>query len=595
MKKILAVILTIGIATLSYADNVSQSRAESLAKAFFGGSSTRSGDVSLKMVWDGTDEATRSGAAPAFYVFNRDGGGYVVIAGEDAAEPVLAYSETGSFNPDKRFTNVRGWFRMYQREIEYMRANGIEPDSETAAAWSEEAISRVIRRAAGKNLNTKSWGQDAPYNLRCPLVDGLQSVTGCVATALCEVMRYHEWPVNVSGSLPSYKYKTDKGTTRTQPGHRLDTTYNWAQMPNSRTSYTGEQAQNVSRLMFDVAVMLQSSFNGVDNSAYGTGAYSENIVPMMVKYMDYDSSAVLLYRDNFSTLRWAEILKAEIDAGRPMPYSGDDNESGHQFVVDGYDATGKFHINWGWDGEDNNYYAISSFRISRDYDFRYNQSAVIGLQKNKGGKPHAPEIYYYVESGKAGVSLKSGSIESGNFTVTAGDFYNFGAFDVTADFAFVLLDFEDNAKTVLSTPETVTFKAGEGATSEEAISLTAEQLAGLRFGDRIAFCYKVPGGQWTTITVDSYSNEGIDAYPVFDAPAIKVNATATYSASDLIPLKLFNYRTVPSSVTWYIDGSSYSDSEAKLSAGKHTIRCVAKFPNNTQTITQTLIQEITVQ
>ena len=113
MKKILAVILTIGIATLSYADNVPQSRAESLAKAFFGGSSTRSGDVSLKMVWDGTDEATRSGAAPAFYVFNRDGGGYVVIAGEDAAEPVLAYSETGSFNPDKRFTNVRGWFRMY--------------------------------------------------------------------------------------------------------------------------------------------------------------------------------------------------------------------------------------------------------------------------------------------------------------------------------------------------------------------------------------------------------------------------------------------------------------------------------------------------
>ena len=149
----------------------------------------------------------------------------------------------------------------------------------------------------------------------------------------------------------------------------------------------------------------------------------------------------------------------------------------------------------------------------------------------------------------------------------------------------------------------VLLNAGMSRNNKQVITLPEEletakayfYFVGLRFGDRIAFCYKVPGGQWTSITVDAYSNEGIDAYPVFDAPAIKVNATATYSESDLIPLKLFNYRTVPSSVTWYIDGSSYSDSEAKLSAGKHTIRCVAKFPNDIQTITQTLIQEITVQ
>lgn len=588
MKKIFTFIVTICIATLSFADNVSLGRAESLAKAFFSGSSTRSGDVSVKMVWDGTDNATRSGEAPAFYVFNREGGGFVVIAGEDAAEPILAYSETRSFNPDKRFTNVRGWFRMYQREIEYMRANGIKPDSGTVEAWSENAISSVIRRAA-KNLNTKSWGQGAPYNLRCPVVDGLQSVTGCVSTAVCEVMRYHEWPVNVTGMLPSYNYRTDKGTDRTQPGHRLDTTYNWAQMPNSSTSYTSEQATNVSRLMFDVGVMLQSAYNGVDNTAFGTGAISENIVPMMVKYMDYDSSAVLLYRDDYSTVRWAEILKAEIDAGRPMPYAGDDNEAGHEFVVDGYDANGRFHINWGWDGEDNDYYALSSFRIDSDFDFRYNQSAVIGLQKNQGGGPPAPEIYY--SGNNAGVSLTSGNIMSGVFSISAQRFFNFGIYDVTADFAFVLLDFEDNVKAVLSEPKTRTYKRNQGAGVESYAALTEEQIDGLRFGDKIAYCYKLAGGQWTPVTMDSYTNTGIDAYPVFDAPAIKVNATGTYSTSDFIPIKLVNYRTVPSSVTWYIDGSVYEDSEAKLPAGKHTIKCVARFP----TVTQTLIQEITVQ
>ncbi len=590
MKRIAFVLAILFASTALFADTVPQNRAESLAKAVFSSTATRGTDVRVEMVWNGQDASTRSGEAPAFYVFNRVGGGFVVISGEDATLPVLAYSETGSFKADAIHSNVKGWFDMYGREVAYLRARGEKADSETDALWSESSVKSTIRRAGGKNLNTKSWGQDAPYNLRCPVVDGLQSVTGCVATALCEVMRYHQWPQTVTGTLPSYRYKTDKGNTRTQPSHRLDTTYNWSQMPADRYSYTQEQAQNVSRLMFDVAVMLQSSFNGVDNKAYGTGAYSEYIVPMMVKYMDYDSSAVLLYRDNYSNLRWAEMLKAEIDAGRPMPYSGDDGESGHQFVVDGYDSRGYFRINWGWDGDDNGFFAISSFMIGHDYDFRYDQSAVLGLKKNENGAPYEPQMAFYVESGAAGLSLKSGTVESGSFEMNSGDFYNFGSFKVTADFAFVLMDYADNVKAVLSVPETASIDYGEGAVTEMPCTISAADLSGLAFGDKIAFCYRLPGGNWTKIPVDSYSQPGIAEYPIFDAPAIKVNATATYSASEIIPLELVNYRTVPSTVTWYIDGNLYNDKEARLAAGVHTIKCVAKFDY----VNHTLVQQIKV-
>ena len=589
MKRIATFILLIGFAFQAFADNVSLNRAEYLAKSFFSGSSTRASLVKVEMVWDGTDGQTRAGEAPAFYVFNRDGGGFVVIAGDDAAVPVLGYSDNGGFNSENIHPNVKGWFDMYKREIEFLRSNGISPDAGMEAKWDASSV-RAIRKSTGKTLNTRSWGQDAPYNLRCPVVDGLQSVTGCVATAVCEVMCFHQWPQTVTGLLPSYSYRTDKNHNRTEPEHRLDTTYNWSQMPVSRLSYTSEQAQNVSKLMFDVAVMLESSFNGVDNQASGTGAYSESIVAAMVKYMDYDSSAILLDRDNYSTLRWAEILRSEIDENRPMPYSGDDGQYGHQFVVDGYDSNGDFHINWGWDGEDNGFFAISSFYLDKDYDFRYDQSAVIGLKPDEGGHPIS-DFAFYAESGTAGVSLASGTIESGSFSLKIGDFYNFGAFDITADFAVLLLDYDDNAKCAASglASETIPFGAGVQAFSFPC-SLSQEYLASLSFGDKLAFCYCPVGEGWRKMEVDGYSRPGLSDYPVYDVPCIKVNATATYSASDYIPLEIVNTRTVPTSVTWYIDGSQYNDTEVVLPAGVHTIKCVAKISN----VNQTLVQQITV-
>ena len=573
------------MAAVSYADNISADKAASLAKSFFGISGTRAAN-GVTLVWDGETAGTRVTATPSFYVFNRDGGGWVIIGGEDAGVPVLGYSETGSFTAENMPGNVSNWFEGYRRQVAYLRYHSIGQDAGVAAMWNESRIGGSLRKASEKTLGTKRWGQDEPFNNKCPMVDGQQSVTGCVCTALCEIMRYHQWPAKGHGTLPGYKYVTDKKTTRTQSGHELTATYDWSNMPNSYQSYNSTQANNVSQLMFDVAVMLQSQFNGTDYvSTFGTAAYGQDVIPAIVKYMDYDSSATFCYRDNYSTTRWAEMMRQEIDAGRPMLYGGGDADgAGHEFVVDGYKADNMFYINWGWDGMDNGFYAITDFRIDRDYDFRYDQDCIIGIQKNKGGH-RVPVITMFNDSGRAGLSLYGGTVaRDKDFTMSTGKIYNFGSFTFDADIAFALTDCEGNIREIISTPERKTFDIydGKGVSANLPCRISLEPA----FGDCVALFFRTDG-DWVRLPLDG-SCTGIDEYAVFDMPAIRVNANATYSTEDIIPLKVINVRTAPSSVRWYVDGKAYDDTEVMLAAGKHVIKCVATISGRTETIVQVI-------
>lgn len=575
------------MAAVCHADNISADKAASLAKSFFGISQTRGANGGVTLVWDGETAQTRATVAPSFYVFNRDGGGWVIIGGEDAGVPVLGYSETGSFNAEKMPSNITNWFNGYKRQVAFLRSRNIAQDPDVAAMWNESRLGESIRKATSKTLGTKKWGQDTPYNNMCPMVDGQQSVTGCVCTALCEIMRYHQWPTKGNGTLPSYSYTTDKNKTRTQSGHELTATYDWNNMPNSYSSYNSTQATNVAQLMFDVGVMIQSAYNGADGiNTYGTGAFGQDVIPALVKYMDYDSSATFCYRDNYSTTRWAEMMRQEIDANRPMMYGGADKDgSGHEFVVDGYKSDNMFYINWGWDGEDNGFFAISNFKIDRDYDFTYGQDCIMGIQKNKGGH-QVPLITMFNDSGKAGLSLKSGNVAKGeNFTMTTGSIYNFGSFTFKADIAFALVDFAGNIREIISTPTAKTFDVYDeyGVNANLQCKFTVEPA----LGDNIILCYRIGGGDWIKLPIDGACT-GLDEFAVFDLPAIKVNASATYSTTDIIPLKVVNVRIAPTSTKWYIDGAAYNDTEVMLAAGKHTVKCVATFSGRTETIVQVI-------
>lgn len=590
MKRIFLTVLSLlCVAVLSFADTVSLSRATAAAREFLAANGTRSTQVGLTMVWDGTDTATRTSGEPAFYVFNCDGGGFVVISAEDAARPVLAFSETGSFTTESMPDNIRAWFEGYGRQVEYLRSAKVQAPSEAAELWN--GISRSgLCSASTVNLNTPTWSQEAPFNNLCPMVDNQQSYTGCVCTSICEVMHHHRWPAKGQGTLPSYTYKTDKGRSRTQAGHTLTATYDWDKMPSKfSVKYTSEQATQVARLMFDVAVMIQSQFNGMDGKyTFGTAAYDRDVIPAMVSYMDYDSSAVLLFRDQYSDARWAEMLRSELDAGRPMIYDGDGNSGGHCFVVDGYKSDDYFYINWGWSGLNNGWFALSSFVVA-GYDFLYGQGCVFGLRKNEGGRS-TNQLALYSDNGSGGLTLASGTVGTSTFQMNVDVIYNFGSFNYEGRLAFVLMDRNDTVKEVISGDVKISLEPLYGTRGKVSCTLSEAAAAGLQLGDKIVLCRIGEDGSLVKVPLDG-SCTGVDEYAVFDIPFIDVNADATYEAGGLLPLKIINYNKIPTSFKWYVDGMYHDDEDLILTTGKHVLKCVAAFSDRTETI----VQEITVR
>ena len=585
MKRTALILIFLLTAVLAMAGNVTPEKARQLASSFF---STTRGAASVKLVWDGTDGLTRSGEAPAFYVFNNAAGGFVIVAGEDAATPVLGFSTTGSFVTEGMPDNMRAFFNEYTREITYMRNTGLRQTAEGKAQWERAAREGYARYTPVKQLNTPTWGQSAPFNDLCPMVDGGRSIAGCVAVAISEVMYYHRWPLTTKGDLlPDYTYQTDKGNTQSITGHNLATSYDWDKM---KSSYSGSASSDarlaVATLVHDVGVMMQSSYNST-----GTGAYTEEIAGAMVHYMDYDSSMVLYYREEFTADRWCDMLRNEIDNNRPILYAGDGQGGGHQFVVDGYATDDYFYVNWGWSGSDNAFYKISSFMTTLTYDFRANSSAMIGLKPQAGGKPVDRLCYYVTRQGTTyygGVTLTSGKIAKGNtIKLKMKNLGNMGIGTAVGQCGPALADYKGNIKKVYGYEE-VSIEAGYGVEGEVSVTINED----LALGDKFVMVYRPSAStEWQIISMDPYYLTYIvDAVPAYDYPAIYFDTSKTYHAGDVLDLKLVNMTSAPSEVTWYCDYEEIAEDVycIELKAGKHTIRAEAKFGSVTQTIYQVI-------
>lgn len=583
MKKTALLVALLLQTVCAVALNVSQETARRAAAAFSSSGTRGGGKVSL--VWDGTDSSTRSSSQPPFYVFNIDGGGFVVISGDDAAAPVLGFSDEGSFSCEGMPSNVRGWFKGYADQMEYIRRNGIASGKAVARLWED-----ITSRGAGeeyivlKNLKTPRWDQEAPFNGKCPEVDGQQSVTGCVATAVGEIMKFHQWPSGASGLLPDYTYKTDAGNERTQKGHTLSPVYNWSAM---RDSYYGispskEEADAVSTLLFDLGVMLCSHYNGIEGESSGTGAYGEDVAPLLVKYMSYDSTAVCIDRDAMKYKDWADMLRSEIDAGRPLCYSGSSEKNGHEFVIDGYGTNEYFHINWGWSGEGNGFFRLHALDPDEDFKFNYRQNAIVGIRPYAGGHPSI-KIIYINQSGKGGLSV-TGRIARGNtVTASAGDIYNNNVGIVPGaemgsarlKYAPALVDGNGEIKEVYDSTRFSTLASGYYYTSP--ITLECRITSEVALGDKIVCCYREDGGKWTPIRADSYylnrkSEVILDEVSAFDFPIIDIDKDG-YKAGDELDLRITGVNSFPFTV-WYFDGRQL-DNEVHsviLTAGRHTVR-----------------------
>ena len=298
---------------------------------------------------------------PAVFVFNSTNKGFVLVSAEDEARAVLGYSDQGTFDANNIPENMQFWLQMYADELG--RLSAVSDRSEKGDE-EKKAIRRKAkgerREAEGESYPTVSpilgktiWGQTEPFNNMCPQINGERTVTGCVATAMSQIMYVHKYPTKGTGSY-SYTTETKKLKVSADFGN---TTYDWANMiPDYTGSYTTAQADAVATLMYHVGVAAE-----MDYTVEGSGAVSSIALAALTKYFGYDKAINVLPKDFMTEDGLLQAIATDLQAGRPVYFSGVTVAlEGHAFVCDGMKSDGYLHINWGWNGMANGYFAISA-------------------------------------------------------------------------------------------------------------------------------------------------------------------------------------------------------------------------------------------
>ena len=351
---LLVLLLALGYSPLQ-AKRITQWQAQQQAYSFWGKQMPQKAKAKSRT-------ATTASPSDAYYVFNNDAGGFVIIAGDDAVTPVLGYTSTGSFDAENLPDGLKDLLKSYERQIAALGDNYVANQTATRAAFTGEKL-----------LKTAEWNQGNPFNKYTPN----NYVTGCVATAGAIVMKHHGYPAKGTGSH-SYTWNGKDLTAN------FEHDYDWANMPTKYTVGNDEAFDGVARLMSDLGVAVEMKY-----AKGGSGASMEDLLTALKKYFGYSKYARLLAIADLGAEVWNDRLRAEIDANRPILYSAvDSNKGGHSFVIDGYKDE-SFSVNWGWGGYCDGFYRIGALNPEtggKPLGDKYNlsQSAVFSLQPSDG-------------------------------------------------------------------------------------------------------------------------------------------------------------------------------------------------------------------
>ena len=429
------------------AGNVSEDQARQIAVSFWQSAPvTRGGIPSLQMVFHSEDLVTRSSVqSPAYYVFDNTGGpGFVIVAGDDVAMPVLGYSFEHEFSKDNLPANLKAWLEYMRDEVNEARRSGAKAESVVTRAWSQVEVGTPV-----VELGTAKWNQTDPYNMLCPKVNMQFAYTGCTITALAIVMRYHQWPEKGVGTLPGYQTDTYRVTVPDLPlGH----TYDWKNMllEYPYFGYSQAEATAVATLMRDCGVMLQADFGPVGSS--GTAASTFYIPSGLTTYMGYDKRVRTISRNGYTTSEWNSLMQGELESNRPVIYSGFNDNAGHAFVLDGYTDQNYYRVNWGWGGYCDGYFLLTVLdpegQGAGGSEGGYNmyQDAVIGIQKDDGGA-YLEELRYgerFSEQEVCGLSVDEPVVSGKPFELYVGNLKNTGSGTFTGELLFAVVDKEGN-------------------------------------------------------------------------------------------------------------------------------------------------------
>ena len=328
---------------------------------------------------------------PAVFVFNSTEEGFVLVSAEDNARAVLGYSDEGTFDANNIPENMQFWLQMYADEMGRLGEEAIRRETIKRKVIGDEAMRREATSeeypTISPILGQTIWGQGKPFNNQCPQINGERTVTGCVATALSQIMYVHKYPTKGTDSH-SYTTESKKLNVSANFGN---TTYDWANMiPNYSGSYTTTQANAVATLMHHVGVAAD-----MDYTVDGSGAVSSIALAAITKYFGYDKAINVLPKDFMKEESLLQAIATDLQAGRPVYFSGVTvNREGHAFVCDGMKSDGYLHINWGWNGMANGYFAISALApevqgtggSASNLAFTESVGVYTNIKPNEGGK-----------------------------------------------------------------------------------------------------------------------------------------------------------------------------------------------------------------
>lgn len=386
MKKLLLTLaLTIAVVTSILAGPVTAEKAQLVAKNFW--------TLNTLGKWTGMVDRTESLGLTEMYLFAKPEGGYVIVAANDCALPILGYS-TDALIGDSLPANMMNWLKGYAWEVSKMREHNVHGSERVTAEWNAYVSGSLPNDrlvTVVTPLLTTTWGQGQYYNNACPMDAAAQQrvPTGCVATSMAQVMKYWNHPQQGRGSR-SYTHPT-YGALSADFGN---TTYDWTNMPVTLNAYsTAQQVQAVATLMYQVGISICTNYSPSSSGGSAadliarTGINYPCVENALRQYFDYSPEVFGVRLSGNTDDYWRNMLRQEMDSARPVVYSGYDFSGGHCFVCDGYDSQDRFHFNWGWGGMSDGYFAVGSLNpglggigTNASSSFNLDNVAVMGIR-----------------------------------------------------------------------------------------------------------------------------------------------------------------------------------------------------------------------
>lgn len=386
----------------------------------------------------------------------------------------------------------------------YAIGNGLKPSEELVKKWATLLSGAITTKANQVHIPTVSWNQLKPFNDICPMDGTERSVAGCVATAMAIVMKHHEWPVAGRGD----KHYVAKARN-IEICEQLGATYDWENMlpiykkKNGIPQWSEAEGSAVAQLIYHCGVTVEMNY-----TSSSSGAFSDQVAGALINHFSYDKGTYIINRALYSETAWNEILQAEIDADRPLLYSGvTTQQEGHQFVIDGYDSDNYYHVNWGWGGRMNGYFLLTALDpddqgtggSSENLGYNTLQDAVIGIQRPQENSRQRYQLYFpnHYNLGLKGISINTDQVESNvPFILYCTNIIDYGNQYFDGHIGYFLVDKSSRIKEQLEVFQ-IEIEPGTSVVDSEGSSLVIRSE--IEEGDRLQVLFSTDNKNWEKV------------------------------------------------------------------------------------------------